>query len=80
MSSGELVFGFVECAVAEHGVEDTAASSGKGDEGLVVAFALADLAVVVGPGDGVAQSRESGQKESPFEHLVAPPGRMFAPD
>ena len=28
LSSGELMFGFVECAVAEHGVEDIAASSG----------------------------------------------------
>ena len=74
------MFAFVECAVADHGVEDVAASSGEGDEGLVVAFALADLAVVVGPGDGVAQSRESGQKESSFEYLVAPPGGMFAPD
>ena len=28
LSSGELMFGFVECAVAEHGVEDIAASAG----------------------------------------------------
>ena len=48
LSSSKLVLGFVECAVAEHGVEDVAASAGEGDEGLVMAFALGDLAVVVG--------------------------------
>ena len=49
LSSGELVVGLVEGAVAEHGVEDVAASSIEGDEGLVVLFALGDRAVVVGP-------------------------------
>lgn len=48
LSRGELVVGLVEGAVAEHGVEDVAASAGEGDEGLVVAFALGDFAVVVG--------------------------------
>jgi len=40
--------------LAEHGVEDVVAASGKGDQGFVVAFALGDLAVVVGAGGVVA--------------------------
>ena len=35
LSSGELVFSFVEGAVAEHCEEDVASASGEGDEGLV---------------------------------------------
>jgi hypothetical protein len=48
LSSGEGVVGLIEGAVAEHGVEDVTAAAGEGDEGLVVAFALSDLPVVVG--------------------------------
>ena len=48
LSSGELAVGLIKRSVAEHGVEDVAASAGEGDEGLVVAFALSDFAVVVG--------------------------------
>jgi len=48
LSSGELVFGLIQGAVAKHGEEDVAAVSGEGDEGLVVAFALRDLAIIVG--------------------------------
>ena len=48
LSSGELMFGLIEGAVAGHGVEDVTAAAGEGDEGLVVAFALSDLPVVVG--------------------------------
>ena len=60
MSSGEGRFGkawLVEGAVAEHGVEDVGAASGECDECLVVAFALGDLAVVVGAGLGVSERR-----------------------
>ena len=48
MPSGEWVVGLIEGAVSEHGIEDVAAASGEGNEGLVVALALGDLAVVVG--------------------------------
>ena len=48
LSSGEGVVGLIEGAVAEQGEEDVAAAAGEGDEGLVVVFALSDLAVVVG--------------------------------
>jgi hypothetical protein len=48
LSSGEAMVGLIEGAVAEHGEEDVAAAPREGDEGLVVAFALGDLAVVVG--------------------------------
>jgi hypothetical protein len=52
--------GFV---VPEHGVEDVDAASGERDEGFVVLLLLGPLAVVVGPGDGVAQGRECGQEQ-----------------
>jgi hypothetical protein len=39
LSSSEGVVVLVEGAVAEHGVEDVAASAGEGDEGLAVVFA-----------------------------------------
>ena len=45
LSSGELMVGVVEGAVAEHGEEDVAPSPGEGDEGLVMAFALGDFAL-----------------------------------
>lgn len=48
LSSGELMVSLIKGAVAEHGVENVATSSGEGDEGLVVAFAWGDFAVVVG--------------------------------
>ncbi len=52
LSSGDGVlfwFVLVEGAVAHHGVEDVAASSGEGEQGLVVLLPLGDLPVVVGP-------------------------------
>lgn len=48
LSSSELMFSLTEGAVAEHGEEHVAASSGEGDESLVVPFALRDFPVVVG--------------------------------
>ena len=71
LSSGELMVGLVEGAVAEHGEEDVAPAPGEGDEGLVVAFALGDFAVVVGPGDGVAKGGEREEKQGAFEDLVS---------
>nr|KEP23826.1 hypothetical protein DA06_04355 [Georgenia sp. SUBG003] len=41
--------------LSQHGVEDVAASTSEGDEGLVVLRALGSFAVVVAPGDGVAE-------------------------
>ena len=70
--------GLINCAVAEHGVEHVAASACECDEGLVVAFALGDFPVVVGTGDGVAESRESGKEQRAFEDLVAAPRGVLA--
>lgn len=42
----ELTAAFVGLAIAEHGVDDVDATSGEGDQSLVVPFALASLAVV----------------------------------
>ena len=72
LSSGDGVVGVVFGAVAEHGVEDVDAASGQGDEGLVVSFALGDLAVLVGAGDGVAEGGEGGEEQRPFQGPVAP--------
>jgi hypothetical protein len=71
--------GLIEGAVAEHREEDVAASSGESDEGLVVAFALGYRAVVIGAGDRVAQRRERGEEQRPFEELVASPMRDACP-
>jgi len=49
LSSSKSVFGSMVSAVVKHGVEDVSASVSDGDEGLVVAFALGELSVVVGP-------------------------------
>lgn len=40
--------------------------------------ALADLAVVIGPGRGVGQRGECGEEEGLFELFVAAPGWLFA--
>jgi hypothetical protein len=45
-----------------------------------VAFALADLLVVVGPRGRVGQRRERGEEEGSFELLVSPPGRLLTAD
>ena len=65
LSSGENRFGdarVVEGAVTEHREQDVGAASCEGDECLVVAFALGDLAVVVGAGFGVVEGCESGEE------------------
>jgi hypothetical protein len=80
LSSSQSMVGLVEGAVAEHGVEDVAAPASEGDEGLVVAFALGDFAVVVGAGDGVAERGERGEEQGPFEDLVPAARGMFAPN
>lgn len=43
-----MSFVLVEAASAEHGVEHVATSSCERDDGLVMAFALADFPVVIG--------------------------------
>jgi hypothetical protein len=55
VSSGELVFGLIEGAVSEHREHHVAAAAGQSDQGLVVALALCDLAVVVSPRDRIPQ-------------------------
>ena len=61
----------VEGAVSEHGVEDAESAVGESDDGLVVAFALAAFAVVVGAAFRVgADDREGRQEECAFEPLV----------
>jgi len=71
--------GFIECAVAEHSVENIEALSGQRNEGSVMAFSLVDLAAsqVL---DAGSRKAAKADRESLFEHLVAPRGRMFAPD
>lgn len=68
----------VEGAVAEHGVENVAASSGESDKGLVVAFALSDFAVVVGARDRIAEGGEGGEKQRPLQDLVSASGGVLA--
>ena len=79
-SSIRSSFWLVNGSVTQHGEQHVAASSRKGDERLIVALALLDLASVVVPGDGVSQSGEGRQEQRSLEHLVAPSGRMFATD
>ena len=54
----------VEGPIPQHGEQDVAATSGESDQGLVVPLALADLALVVGAGDGVTQRSE--RREEPL--------------
>lgn len=48
LPGGDLMLGLIKGAVAKHGEEDVAASSGEGDEGLIVAFSWDEFAVVIG--------------------------------
>lgn len=61
--------------VAEHGVEDVAASAGEADEGGVVFLAFGAFAVVVGAAGRVC---EGGEEEGAFEFAVAAAGGVFA--
>lgn len=70
LGSDRLARSLIEGAVAEHGVEDVGTASGEGEECLVVAFALADLAVVVDAGFGVAERGERGEEHRVLEDLV----------
>jgi hypothetical protein len=45
-------------SACQHGVQDIAAASSKADECGAVILAFGSLAVIVGPGDRVFQSRE----------------------
>src|ERR1700756_4989703 len=70
-------FWLVKGTVAQHGEQHVASPSRESDESLVVAFALLGLAGVIVPGDRVLQGSKRRQEQSPFEHLVAPSGRVF---
>jgi RND family efflux transporter MFP subunit len=70
----------VEGAVAQHGEQHVAASSGKGNERLIVALALLDFARVIVPRDWISQGSKGREEERFLEYLVAPPGRAFATD
>ena len=70
----------VEGPIPQHGEQDVAATPGESDQGLVVPLALADLALVVGAGDGVTQCSEGREEQGALEHLVAPPGGMLSAD
>jgi hypothetical protein len=48
--------------------------------GLVMALSLTDLAGVIGPEDGISQSREGRQEHGALELFVSTPARQFTPD
>jgi hypothetical protein len=54
----------------EHGPEDVDAPAGEGEDGLVMAFSMASLAVVEDAAVGVAEGTEGGLVEYAFEPLV----------
>ena len=70
----------VEGPVPQHGEQDVAAPPGESDQGLVVALSLADLALVIGAGDRVAQCSKGREEQRSFEHFIAPPGGVFSAD
>ena len=72
--------GVIEGPITQHGEQDVAATPSERDQGLVVPRALTDLALVVRPGDRVAQGGEGREEQRALEHLVAPPGGMFSAD
>lgn len=56
LSSSQRLIGrlrLIEGAVSEHGEYDTDSAMGKGDDGLIMAFALVAFAVVVDTGNRV---------------------------
>ena len=55
----------VVVSVPQHGEQDVAATAGESDQGLVVPLSLADLALVVGAGDGVTQCRAGRRTVAP---------------
>ena len=87
-SSGELEVLLEGLPAVEHGPEDVDASSGEGEDGLVMAFALAPLAVPSvragrgrrtsseGAAVGMAEGAEGGLVEDALEPLVAAVGRL----
>ena len=70
----------VEGPIPQHGEQDVAATPGESDQGLVVPLALADLALVVGAGDGVTQCSKGREEQRSFEHFVASPRGVFSAD
>ena len=75
LSSGRAVVDVVGLSCADDGVQDVDASSGQGDDGLVVGFPLVSLAGVVGLARRVeaAERTECRPVEDPFESAF--PGR-----
>ena len=62
-AAGASWVGVVEGAVWQQREEYVGSSSGRGDDGLVVAFAFGAFLVVLGAGSGIAcDRRESGQE------------------
>lgn len=73
--------GVVEGVVSEHRVEGEDASVGEGEDGLVVAFALGDFALVVGAADRVrAWGGKGGVEHDSLEALVADVRDMLTSD
>jgi hypothetical protein len=66
--------------IAQHRVEDVAASAGQTDEGGVALLPLGPLPVVVGTAGRVGQRGERGQEERAFELAVAGPSGVLALD
>ncbi len=67
----------VEATITQHRKEHIAAPARERDERLVVAFALLDLAFVVGTGYRIAKRREGREEQGALQDLVPAPGRMF---
>lgn len=71
----QRIFGLrrtVEPPVPEHREQDITAPAIERDEGLIVAFSLANLASVVRLRDGISQRREGHEGQFAAVSLVAP--------
>lgn len=73
LSSSLLDNRVVGGSITQHGEQDVAAAARKRDQSLVVTLALADFALVVGAGDGIAQCGKSREEQRALEYLVAAP-------
>ena len=63
----------VETTGPKHRVEHVTTSACERDQGLVMAFTLSDLAVVICAGLWVLERSKSGKKQGPFQHLGSSP-------
>lgn len=81
LSSSLGATGFVGSAVSHDRVEDVDASSGEGEDGLMMGFAFGSFTPVVGlAGLVAADGDEGGLVEDPFERLVARGGAVQVSD